>query len=119
MAECVDPIDLAAKMRRPLVIHRGYNWALSLTVRDGEGGPVIDLTGKAATFKVRASVNGTNLVSLSVGSGITLGGAAGTIDLEIDKTVTGTLPYGDLLCVLALDDTVILYGTMTVSKETF
>ncbi len=119
MTASIQPIDLAAKMTRPLVIHRGYNWALSLTARDGEGGPAIDMTGKTATFKIRASVSGSDLVSLSVGSGITLGGAAGTIDLAISKTATANLPTGDLICVLALDDTVALYGPVSVSQETF
>ena len=42
----------------------------------------VDLTGSSATFSAMDR-DGVSLIALSVGSGITIGGAAGTIDLHL------------------------------------
>lgn len=55
------------------------------------GNPV-NLTGYTATFAVR--VNGKNAVTFSTGSGITLGGAAGTITIAISATALARVPKG-------------------------
>jgi hypothetical protein len=52
-------------------------------------GVPVDLTNYDARMQVRESFNSQNpLVSLSVGSGIALGGTAGTIDLSLDAETT-------------------------------
>jgi hypothetical protein len=51
-----------------------------------------NLTGSTSLFTVVDS-NNTNLITLTSGSGMTLGGAAGTIDLIISSTVTGAITW--------------------------
>ncbi len=58
--------------------------------------PAVDLTGYTAVLKVRASrePDAVALVSLTDASGITLGGAAGTIAVEFSEVQTAALPVG-------------------------
>lgn len=66
----------------------GATFRLSLVWRDPDGDP-IDLTTYTARMQVRVSpADDDPLVSLTTGSGITLGGAAGTIDITVAATAT-------------------------------
>ncbi len=104
-----------------LVIEQGTDFALELTYSDPDGVP-IDLTGCSAALMVRTTYDAaTPLVSLSSPSaGITLGGAAGTIRIEIDSTVTATLPPGTAVYDLKLTDSLgnplrLVEGNVTIS----
>lgn len=56
------------------------------------GGTAVNLTGYSARMQVRDSYDaGTAIVSLTSGTGITLGGTAGTILLELSATSTAAL----------------------------
>lgn len=55
----------------------------------------IDLSGYSARLQVREAHYSTEpLVSLISGSGITIGGSAGTIDILINSLATSGLPAG-------------------------
>jgi hypothetical protein len=57
----------------------------------------IDISGYESRLQVRERYNSTEpLIDLnSSGSGITMGGSAGTIDVFIDDSVTTLLPPGE------------------------
>ena len=70
--------------------YQGANFDYTLTWQTG--GTAVNLTGYSARMQVRDSYDGgTAIVSLSNGTGITLGGTAGTIDLALSATATAAL----------------------------
>ena len=80
----------------------GYPATLDLSFTAGEsferemtwaiGGVPVNLTGFTATATIRVNVDDASAVrTLTVGSGITLGGAAGTILLTIADDVTAAM----------------------------
>ena len=70
-----------------MVCDQATTFNLDFTIQTGN--TLWDLTGYSATMTIRPFVgsNTTTLV-LTNGSGITLGGAAGTVDITISATVT-------------------------------
>ena len=62
----------------------------TLTYKDSNGDP-IDLSGYTAALQVRKDYNSPAVVSLTHSSGLTLGGAAGTIAIVINATATAAL----------------------------
>ena len=55
----------------------------------------VNLTGYSSRLQVREAYYSTNpVVSLVSGSGITMGGSAGTIDILISASVTSQFPTG-------------------------
>ena len=55
----------------------------------------VDLTGYSSRLQVREAYYSEDpVVSLVSGSGITIGGSAGTIDILISASVTSTFPTG-------------------------
>lgn len=103
-------------------IEQGTDWSLVLTWKDEAGNP-INLTGYTAHFEVRSTVSSaTTILDLSTGSGIALGGAAGTITLTRNNTQTsalnfGTAPYSLELTAGSGAVTRLLKGYVTLSKE--
>jgi hypothetical protein len=74
-----------------LEMWQGASWDYTLTWT--AGGTAIDLTNYTARLKVKEGYDaGTAILSLTTGSGITLGGTAGTIFLEADAATTAGLP---------------------------
>ena len=73
-----------------IVCDQATTFALDFTIQTGN--TLWDLTGYTATMTVRPFVgsNTTTLV-LTNGNGITLGGAAGTVNITISSTVTADL----------------------------
>jgi hypothetical protein len=70
--------------------YQGANFDYTLTWQ--AGGTVVNLTGYTARMQVRDSYDaGTAIVSLTSGTGITLGGTAGTIALVLSATATALL----------------------------
>ena len=60
-----------------------------------QGGTAINWTGYTARMQVRDSSDATaTLLSLTNGSGITLGGTAGTIAVAITSTQSAAIPAG-------------------------
>jgi hypothetical protein len=103
-----------------LIVERGATWAQQLIWKDSGGTP-IDLTGYSARLQVRPRSGGNVLVSLTSGSGITLGTTNGTIDLTISAGATSLLPAGsyryDLELVTGTTVTRLIEGLFTVSAE--
>jgi hypothetical protein len=76
-----------------------------------------NLTGSTSLFKVVDS-NDSILMTLTSGSGITLGDTLGTIDLVISSTVTATLPWTQARYELSItgpaggDTDVLIWGRL-------
>lgn len=105
-----------------LTFPQGATWSLALTWND-DGGDPINLTGYTARMHVRKSYDAaTTVVALTSGSGITLGGAAGTITLSVSATTTGGVPASTYVYDLELESgggqvTRLVEGTLTVTPE--
>ena len=104
-----------------ITINQGATYQLVVTW-NVSGSPV-DLTGYTAALQARYNVDAsTTFISLTSGSGLTLGGALGTITVDLTAAQTAALTcfYGVYdLELTAPDGTVtrLLQGTVTVSKE--
>lgn len=82
----------------------------------------VDLTNYTSAMQVRNSYSASaTIASLTSSSGITLGGAAGTITVEIDADEMTDIPAGKYVYDLELDSgsevTRLLQGTFTVEAE--
>lgn len=82
------------------------------------GGTPVDVTGWTATFTIRSST--ATLATATVGSGITLGGAAGTIAVAFTSTVMEDIPAGSYQYTLTLTPSAgqsfpLAAGTLTVT----
>lgn len=105
-----------------ITCEQGATLNLVLTWRNPDGSP-IDVTGYTAKMQVRASkADSTALLTLQTGSGITLGGAAGTITLNASASATGGIDAGGYVYDLEMtssDGTVtrLIEGAFTVSGQ--
>jgi len=106
-----------------ITINQGATFELTVTWKDSAG-TAINLTDYSARMQVRETYSSTSSVlSLTDGSGITLGGSAGTIAIVISATTTAALtaPFSgvyDLELVSAGGVvTRLLQGAATVSPE--
>lgn len=81
-----------AAVNKEIVIEQGSTFRLSLRLKVKSTGQPVDLTGATAKFQVRKRLDSSELdLDLSDTSGITLGGAAGTIDIEVGPDVTADM----------------------------
>lgn len=95
-----------------------YTLTLTWTVNDTP----VNLTGYTAAMQVRQSPSATSTIfSLSNGSGITLGGSAGTIAIAISATDMANTLAGKYVYDLELNSgseiTRLVQGTFTVQAE--
>ena len=114
---------MALGNRFDIEINQGATYELTVTWKDSTGA-AINLTGYSARMQVRETYSSAStIVSLTNGSGITLGGAAGTIAILISATTTAALtaPFSgvyDLELVSAGGVvTRLLQGAATVTPE--
>lgn len=104
-----------------LVCYQGASFDYSLTWRTN--GTAVNLTGYSARMQVRESYDsGTAVVSITSGTGITLGGTAGSIILELTPTTTAGVASGQYVYDLELMTsggyvTRLLEGNFTVDPE--
>ena len=83
----------------------------------------VNLTGYTARLQARIDVDETStILSLTTASGITLGGAAGTITLDRSAAQTAVLPQGQYVYDLELESsggvvTRLLQGELDISAE--
>jgi Na+/serine symporter len=83
----------------------------------------VDLTGYSSRLQVREAYYSENpIISLVSGSGITISGSAGTIDILISASVTSELPTGTHvydLEIVSPSDIVdrLIEGTFNVTPE--
>jgi hypothetical protein len=106
------PVKFTAKQGD--TFHRQVTWS-------GDSGP-INLTGYTARMQIRNSyTSSTALLSLTQVSGLTLGGANGTIDIDITSIQTTALAVGtyvyDLEMTSGSEVTTILEGTFVVTAQ--
>lgn len=74
-----------------LELWQGASWDYTLTW--STGGTVVNLTNYTARMQVRDSYDASDVIfARTSGSGITLGGTAGTIYLEANAVETAALP---------------------------
>jgi len=102
-------------------IEQGATFNLLMTWKiDGTN---VNLTGYSARLQARVDVEDTETVlSLTTGSGITLGGALGTISLDRTAAQTAVLPTGEFVYDLELQSgggvvTRLVQGQLTISAE--
>lgn len=86
------------------------------------GGTAIDLDGYTAAMQIRESFDSTDpIISLTNGSGITLGGTAGTININISASTMGSAEAGQYVYDLELTSgavvTRLLQGTFEIEPE--
>jgi hypothetical protein len=104
-----------------LTIYGNASWTETLRLHVGNASSSVqNLTGYSASFVVKAQPgDSTALLTLSSGSGITLGGSAGTIVLSRSKAQVDAFTWTDGEYELTLTDasgntSVILYGSVKV-----
>lgn len=104
-----------------ITIEQGATFALTLTWLDTDGVTPINLTGYTARMKIKKSVGGTEIASLTNASGITLGGVAGTIAILIADTATAAYTFKravyDLELVNGSTVTRLIEGNVILSRE--
>lgn len=103
-----------------ITAYQGATYDLNLTW--STGGTPTNLTNYTAAMQVRTAANApTTILSLTNGSGITLGGTAGTIDVTIGATTMGSATPGQYVYDLELNSggTVyrLLQGTFQIQAE--
>jgi hypothetical protein len=105
-----------------LTFAQGSTWKLSLTYTNGDGLP-IDLTNYSARMQARSSYDSaTAALSLANGTGITLGGTAGTVDLLVDADDSAAIDSGTYVYDLEVESqsgevVKIIAGGLTVLPE--
>lgn len=106
-----------------LTFGQGTTWKLSMTYTDANDAPV-DLTNYVARMQARVGYDAaTTVLNInSNGSGITLGGTAGSISIVVPASTTTTIGAAqyvyDLELVSPSDEvTRLIEGTLTVTPE--
>lgn len=106
-------------------IPAGATYKQSLLWKDSNGA-LVNLTGYAARMMVKRTVTSSAIISISNVSNsqgvITLGGAAGTIDITVNAAHTTTLTAGKYLWAIELESgggevTRLLDGEAVVTAE--
>ena len=101
---------------------QGSDFDTVITYRD-DANVLVNLTGCTARMQVRQfASSAASQLSLTSTSGITLGGAAGTIQIQISSAALSAVPAGEYIYDIELVDTTqkvlkILSGPFTVNAE--
>ncbi len=104
-----------------ITIEQGATFSLQFTIKTGS--TPWDLTNYSARMQIRTTVNAsTALVSLTSGSGITLGGVLGTVTVTIPASDTDNIIAGRQVYDLELESAGgevwrVLEGKCTVRPE--
>jgi hypothetical protein len=88
------------RLERDIEIVQGKTWTAKFRYLTksckGKSNVPVNLTGYGANMVIRECVkDSATLLTLTSGSGITLGGTAGTIEIEITATQAANLTAGD------------------------
>ena len=81
-------------------IYQGATWDRTFTVAT-DGTPV-SWVGYSAVMTIKQYENSTPVLTLATGTGITLGGTAGTIAVSVSPTQTAGIPAGRYIYDLEL-----------------
>jgi hypothetical protein len=100
--------------------YQGATYGLNLTWAIGE--TAVNLTGYTAAMQVRENTSATaTILSLTNGSGITLGGTAGTIAIAVPATTMGSATPGNYVYDLELNSggqvTRLIQGSFAIDAE--
>jgi hypothetical protein len=105
-----------------LTFSQGATWKLALAYNNSDGDP-IDLTNYSARMQARPAYTSDDVVlNLANGSGITLGGTAGTINLLVAATATAAIGAAQYVYDMELvsgsgEVTRLIEGTLVVTPE--
>jgi hypothetical protein len=108
--------------RYDLEIDAGATYTYTATVRDSAGA-LVNLTGYTAAMKIRPTVESSTVsLSLTQASGLTLGGAAGTVLITITAAQTTALDSGNFVYDLKVTSgggiaTRVIEGDVVVKPE--
>lgn len=108
--------------RLDLDIYEHATWSKTLTLHTGDSSSAVtDLTGYTATFTVKDTEGGTTLMTLTNGSGVTLGGTAGTITLTRTLSEVTAITWSAGVYELTLTSAggiadVLIYGQVKVVR---
>jgi len=91
---------MAAPIPNTVVIDQGRDFFLTVYYKDAAG-VAINLTGYTAAFALSQNYNGTTLLSLTTGAGITITPATGRIDIQATYTQTA-ISAGTYVAELAI-----------------
>jgi len=100
-----------------ITAYQGANYSKTFTITQSD--VPFDLTGYTAAMQVREGYSSPNaLLSLTSGSGIVLGGTAGTVQINISASQSSAIPAGayayDLELTLSGAVTRLLQGSFSV-----
>jgi hypothetical protein len=103
-----------------ITAYQGATYDLNLTW--AIGGTAVNLTNYTAAMQVRENPSATNTVlSLTSGTGITLGGTAGTIAINVSASTMGSAIAGNYVYDLELNSggevTRLLQGAFAIQAE--
>lgn len=105
-----------------IVAQQGSDYAVTLTYNNSAGSPV-NLTGYTARMQVRRVASSPYLyLSLTSSSGMTLGGAAGTVSISISASALASIPAGSYVYdveLVSAGGAVVkpIVGSFTLSAE--
>lgn len=92
-------------------IHKGIDWRQTLTVLD-EDGVAEDLTGLSIVVELRRVSSAANLLTLTVGAGITLqtqsGATTGLADVQLDGADSASLNSANHVLRVLIEDQVAM-----------
>jgi hypothetical protein len=103
-----------------ITAYQGATYDLNLTW--AIGGTAVNLTGYTAAIQVRINpAESSTILSLTNGSGITLGGTAGTIAVAVSANTMGSATPGNYVYDLELNSggqvTRLLQGSFAIQAE--
>jgi len=106
--------------RYNITAYQGATYDLNLTW--AIGGTAVNLTNYTAAMQVRINPGDTNtILSLTNGSGITLGGTVGTIAVNVPSNTMGSATAGNYVYDLELNSgsevTRLLQGSFAIQAE--
>jgi hypothetical protein len=106
--------------RYNITAYQGATYDLFMTW--SVGGTAVNLTNYTAAMQVRESLStSTTMLSLATGSGITLGGTAGTISITVPASTMGSAIPGSYVYDLELNSggtiTRLMQGTFQIEGE--
>jgi hypothetical protein len=81
-----------------------FTWTLN--------GTAVNWTGYTAKLQVKEFLNSDSVLTLTSGSGITLGGSAGTIALVMSSALTGAVTPGSYLYDLEVTNGSVTYRVL-------
>lgn len=119
--------SMAEAVKKQLVIEQGSSFVFAFTLYEADGITPVANTGWSARMQIRGNYadfdTGPALVSLTDGSGITLGGATGAVTVRLTPSQTAALnfdgeAYYDLELVEATGTTHRVFsGRVELSRE--